>query len=228
MIRTVITGLVVVAAIVGFFYLRDLIGPNAAVVSVLPVAVVSAYYGTKWGLLATSVAFPANVFLLDRTEGDLVSPFVSLSLLLVAWIFGQLHKLEAAQRADNLEQTERLHGLEAASERAREMLDVFPDAVFRITDTGRIMEMYGEHHLGVTGPREELLFRSLATVSEDWQSDLLKMARVAEEKGTVPTARHHMEIAGEARVVESRVAVLEGGDAIVVARVVEGAFLGPI
>lgn len=228
LIRSVITGLVVVSSVTSFFWLRGLVGPNAAVISVLPVAVVAAYFGTKWGLLATSIAFPANVFLLDRDTGDLVSPFVSVSLLLVAWIFGQLHKLENRQRDEAAERLEQLRGLEAANQRSHELLDAVPDTIMRITDAGRIMELHGEEYLGLPHSREEVLFRSVAVISEDWQEDLLSLARSANGTGDVRSGRHQLDLDGTTKTVESRVSRLEGGDAIVIARVVQGATLGPV
>ena len=228
LIRNVITGLVVASSVTGFFLLRDIVGPNAAVISVLPVAVVAAYFGTKWGLLATSIAFPANVFLLDRESGDLVSPFVSISLLLVAWIFGRLHTMENEQRKDAEDAADRLKRLEAGTERTRQLLDAVPDVVLRITEAGRIMEMHGEQHLGLADRREEILFRSIATISETWHDDLLKLARTSDEQSAPRTGRHRVDIAGETKIIESRVAAIDGGDAIVIARVVEGATIGPI
>ncbi len=218
----------VASSIAGFFMLRSSIGPNAAILSVLPVAVVAAYFGTRWGLLATTVAFPANVFLLDRDASDLVSPFVSVSLLAVAWIFGQLHKLEAHQHQQTDDRIEQLRSLAAANHRTRELLDGLPDTVMRITEAGRIMELHGEQYLGLADVREEVLFRSVATISPEWHDDLLKLARSADETGTPRTARHTLTIDGEAKIVESRVATIAEGDAIIVARVVEGATIGPI
>lgn len=228
LIRSVITVLVVASSVAGFFMLRGLVGPNAAITSVLPVAVIAAYFGTKWGLLATSIAFPANVFLLDRDAGDLVSPFVSVSLLLVAWIFGQLNKLETSLQEEEAERLEQLRGLEAAAQRTHQLLDALPDTVMRITEAGRIMELHGEQYLGLEGRREDVLFRPVSAISEEWQDDLLKLARSADETGSTRTARHTVVIDGTTRTVESRVAPVEGGDAIVVARVVEGATFGPV
>ncbi len=228
LIRYVITGLVVFSAVSGFFLLRGLVGPNAAVISVLPVAVVAAYYGTKWGLLATSIAFPANVFLLDRESGDLVSPFVSISLLLIAWIFGQLHNLEETQREESESAAEQIRSLGATVQRNRELLESVPDLVMRITDAGRIMELHGEACLGLTDRREEILFRSVAAISEEWQDDLLKLARSADEQGRPFSGRHRLEIDGAPQLIESRVAAIGGGDAIVIARPVEGATIGPV
>jgi len=228
LIRSVVTGLVVVSSVTGFFWLRGLVGPNAAVISVLPVAVVAAYFGTKWGLLTTSIAFPANVFLLDRDTGDLVSPFVSVSLLLVAWIFGQLHKLENRQRDEAAERLEQLRGLEAANQRSHELLDAVPDTIMRITDAGRIMELHGEAYLGLPHSREEVLFRSVAVISEAWQEELLSLARSANGTGDVRSGRHQLDLDGTTKTIESRVSRLEGGDAIVIARVVQGATLGPV
>lgn len=229
LIRYAITGLVVTASVAAFFLVRDSIGPNAAVISVLPVAVVAAYFGTKWGLVATSIAFPANVFLLDRGAGDLVSPFVSISLLLIAWVFGRLHTLEENMRDDAQAKKDRLQTLEAGAERSRQLLDSLPDTLLRITDAGRIMELHGEQHLGLDDPREDVLFRSVgAAISEEWQEDLLKLAASAHETELVRTARHRVTIDGVGRVIESRVAPTEDGDAIVVARIVEGATIGPV
>lgn len=228
LVRSVVTVLVVASSVAGFFLLRGLVGPNAAIISVLPVAVVAAYYGTKWGLLATSIAFPANVFLLDREAGDLVSPFVSVSLLVVAWIFGRLHSMETRQREQVADQGDRLRGLEAGELRTKELLNAVPDAVLRITEAGRIMEMHGEQHLGLVGDREDLLFRNVSVISQEWQDDLLKMARSAEENDRPQTGRHTVTIEGEARLIESRVAVIPGGDAVVIARLVEGATFGPV
>lgn len=228
LIRSVITALVVASAVAAFFMLRGLVGPNAAVISVLPVAVVAAYFGTKWGLLATSVAFPANVFLLDRGSEDLVSPFISLSLLLIAWIFGQLHKLDKHQREETAQRMEQLRGLETAAQRTHELLDAVPDTVMRITDAGRIMELHGEQHLGLDARREDILFRSVAAISENWQDHLLELARTAKTAGSARAARHRIEIDGHTRVIESRVAPIPGGDTIVVSRLVEGASIGPV
>lgn len=228
LIRAVVTSLVVASSVTGFFLLRGLVGPNAAVISVLPVAVVAAYFGTKWGLLATSIAFPANVFLLERDAGDLVSPFVSVSLLIVAWIFGRLHTMETRQREEAQSQDERLRSLEAGERRTKELLEAIPDTVLRISEAGRIMELHGERNLGLTADREDLLFRNVAVISDEWQDDLLKMARSAIERDSVQTRRHHVTVEGETKVIESRVAALPDGDAIVIARTVEGATLGPV
>lgn len=228
-IRFVITGLVLTASIAGFFLLRDSVGPNAAVITVLPVAVIAAYFGTRWGLLATSIAFPANVFLLDRSSGDLVSPFVSVSLLLVAWIFGQLHRLETTAQAESEARLKELQGLEQAVQRTRELLDAFPDTVMRITSSGRIVELHGQAHLGLTDGREDTLYRPVAeVVSPGWQEELLELARAAAGRDTTVTARQRVEIGGEPRIIETRVAALPGGDAVVAARVVEGATIGPL
>lgn len=228
LIRTVVTALVVVSSVAGFFLLRSEVGPNAAVISVLPVAVVAAYFGTKWGLLATSIAFPANVFLLDRDAGDLVSPFVSVSLLIVAWIFGRLHTMEAAQLEDLEDASARLRSLEAGALRSAELLEHVPDMLMRITDAGRIMELHGERHLGITADREDVLFRNVSVISQEWENDLLKLARSAEERREPQTSRHTVTIEGTETVVESRVASLPDGDAIVIARLVEGATFGPV
>lgn len=132
------------------------------------------------------------------------------------------------QLEETFERSEQLRTLDTAAQRHRELLSAIPDTIIRINESGRILELHGEHNLSLQLNREDVLFRSVEVFSEEWQADLLALARSARESGAARSGCHHVELNGAMRTVESRVSFLDGRDAIVIARIVEGASIGPI
>ena len=153
-----------------FVLVREPLGDFAAVVSAVPIGLVAFYFGTRPGLLAATIAFPFNTFLLDLFFGSedtglsVVSAIISLSLVGVAWLFGRFHKLSETMQLREQEHRRAQTALETSEERMRGFLSASPDIIFRVGPGGRLLEIHGEEGLGMGLTRDQYLFRPLADV----------------------------------------------------------------
>ncbi len=171
-VEHVVAVLAVVLAIGLYLVLRDPIGEPAVSVSIVPIAVIAATYGTKAGLIASAVAFPFNTFILEAivgttgsVSGTVTSSLISVSLFGVAWLFGRFHLLRARLAEQTQLRAKADAALRLSEERLSGFLNATPDIIFRLGPGGRLLELYGaDNLLDEPPPREDLLFRSLDEV----------------------------------------------------------------
>jgi len=156
----------VLAAII-FLLIRDATGDYAAIMSAIPIALIGYFFGTRPGLLAATVAFPFNTFLLDLVFRDdvtglsLVSSIISLSLVAVAWLFGRFHRLRIRLAVQQRDHQRAQTALAISEERMRGFLNASPDIIFRVGQSGRLLEVHGEQRFGLDLTRDQYLFRPL-------------------------------------------------------------------
>lgn len=160
----------VLLASVVFILIRNTAGDYAAIVSALPIALIAYFFGTRPGLLAATVAFPLNTFVLDLFLDDeskglsTVSAITSLSLVAVGWLFGRFHKLHQSMEDQEKEHRRAQTALATSEERMRGFLSASPDIIFRVGPSGRLLEIHGEQRLGLSLTRDQYLFRPLNEV----------------------------------------------------------------
>ena len=95
--RALYVALAVAFSALIFYVFGSTLGDAAAFVSILPVALVAAFFGSRAGLVATTLAFPFNTFVLDYLSGmrneqgpvTQTRALITLSLVLVSFAFGQ-------------------------------------------------------------------------------------------------------------------------------------------
>ena len=168
-IEHVVAVFAVVVAIGLYLVLRDPIGEPAVSVSIIPIAVIAATYGTKAGLLASAIAFPFNTFILEAIVGEaatargtVTSSLISVSLFGVAWLFGRFHLLRQRLAEQTHLRAKAETALRLSEARLHGFLNATPDIIFRLGPGGRLLELYGAQHLmDEPPPKEELLFRTL-------------------------------------------------------------------
>ena len=181
-------------AAVFFGFAREPLGDYAAIVSVVPVGLLAFFFGTRPGLLAATVAFPFNTFLLDfffQTDESglsVISTTISLSLVGVAWLLGRFHKMRETMATREREHRRAQTALETSEERMRGFLNASPDVIFRIGPSGRLLEIHGELRFGVDLSRDQYLFRPLNEIMPKTQAAAILMASAeARSKGNAMT-----------------------------------------
>ncbi len=153
-----------------FFVFGERVGDASAIVSVVPVALVAAFFGTRAGLIATTLAFPFNTFVFDylsgvRNEDGPVTEaraLITLSLVVVSWVFGRYHVL--SERVEHYERTEdeTERARQRSEERLRDFLTAAPSPVFRFSGSGRLLELHGENPLEGVMDKADYLYRHLS------------------------------------------------------------------
>ena len=206
-----------------FYVFGSTLGDAAAFVSVLPVALVAAFYGSRAGLVATTLAFPFNTFVLDFLSGvrneqgpiTQTRALITLSLVLVSFAFGQYYLL--AKKVEIYEKIERK--AEATNARAEDRLQTLvaaaPDVIFRVTQTGRLLEVHG-----ATGAidKGQFLFRNFGDfLSDELASALTVGTNAALETSSVQVVMGDADLGGGSRTYEIRLAP-DGEDVVGVAR----------
>ncbi len=206
-----------------FYVFGSTLGDAAAFVSVLPVALVAAFFGSRAGLVATTLAFPFNTFVLDFLSGvrndqgpvTLNRALITLSLVLVSFAFGQYFLL--AKKVEIYEKIERK--ADAATARAEDRLQTLvaaaPDVIFRVTQTGRLLEVHG-----ATGDidKGQFLFRNFADFLSDELAGALHVGTNATlETSSVQVVMGDADLGGGIRTYEIRLAP-DGEDVVGVAR----------
>ena len=153
-----------------FFVFGEEAGDASAIVSLIPVALVAAFFGTRSGLIATALAFPFNTFVFDylsgiRNEDGPVTEaraLITLSLVIVSWVFGRYHIL--TQRVEQYERIEEDsdRARHRSEERLRQFLSAAPLPIFRFSRSGRLLELHGDNPLERTMDKADYLYRHLA------------------------------------------------------------------
>ena len=206
-----------------FYVFGSTLGDAAAFVSVLPVALVAAFFGSRAGLVATTLAFPFNTFVLDFLSGvrneqgpvTLTRALITLSLVLVSFAFGQYFLL--AKKVEVYEKIERKAVATAArvEDRLQTLLAAAPDVIFRVTRTGRLLDVHGP-----TGAIDKgrYLFRNLGDFLSDELAGALKVGTTsALETNSVQVVIGDADLGGGNRTYEIRLAP-DGDDVVGVAR----------
>lgn len=210
------------SALVFFVFGKDL-GDSAALVSVVPVSLVAAFFGTRAGLIATALAFPFNTFLMDYLSGvrndegavTQTRALITLYLVIVSLAFGRyyvlarkVHQLEGANRAS--EDT-----ASRSEERLRTLLSAVPDPIARISRTGRLLEIHGETGLL---DRSEYLYRNLSDfLPAEFATALVDGVQTALASGKVQIVSGNADLSGVERSYEVRISPV-GLEAVATAR----------
>lgn len=206
-----------------FYVFGSELGDAAAFVSILPVALVASFYGSRAGLAATTLAFPFNTFVLDYLSGvrneegpvTLTRALITLSLVLVSLVFGRYYllvrRLDIYERADQKADAAAVR----SEERLRSLLEAAPDAIFRVTSAGRLVEIYGA--IG-TLDKAKYLFRNFGDfLPEEFAAALLVGTTSAIDTGDVQVVIGEADFGGGDRTYEIRLSA-DDGDVVGVAR----------
>jgi signal transduction histidine kinase len=206
-----------------FFEFGKGLGDAAALVSVVPVALVAAFFGSRAGLVATALAFPFNTFLLDylsgvRNDNGAVTQtraLITLSLVIVSLAFGRYHVL--AKKVQQLEDADRASEGSAirSEERLRTLLSAVPDAIARLSRGGRVLEIHGETGLL---DRSDYLYRNLSDfLPAEFATALVDGIQRALESGKVQVVSGNADLGGTERSYEVRISP-DGLEAVATAR----------
>ena len=177
-----------------FFVFGEQAGDASAIVSLVPVALVAAFFGTRSGLIATALAFPFNTFVFDylsgvRNEDGPVTEaraLITLSLVIVSWVFGRYHIL--TQRVEQYERSEEDtdRARHRSEERLRQFLSAAPLPIFRFSRSGRLLELHGDNPLERAMDKADYLYRHLADfLPADFADSLTRATERAIDTGEI-------------------------------------------
>lgn len=220
-----IVGAVLFGALV-YLVFGETLGDASAIVSILPVALTASFFGYRAGLVATTLAFPFNTFVLDflsgvRNEEGVITTtraLITFSLVIVSWVFGRFHTLRV--ELDEFRNAERDTDdqLRRSEQRLREFLSATPDAILRVGQQGRLIELYGERNFGLEGPKQDFLYRDLREILPRHASEaLLAGVGAAIETGEDQVVRSEVNFGKGKRVMEVSISPA-GREAVAIAR----------
>src|SRR5258708_18045346 len=140
---------VAIAYIAAFFLMYPSRGGQSAALSVLPVIIIAWFFGLRYGLVASLLAFLINAYLIQIAGGtDWAINLVrsgpgTVAVVVVGGTVGLLHDLREQVRRELIERQRVEETLRRSEARSRAILDAIPDLMFRLNRAGEILDFKG-------------------------------------------------------------------------------------